>query len=101
MRCGWSRARFQRGCDDADQDDRRARPDGRASADAGSYEDAWILTSETCALDIIGANFVREIEPGEMVIITEDGVRVRGRFDEAESRASACSSMSTSHARTA
>ena len=40
----------------------------------GRYKDAWILSSETCALDIIGAEFVREIEPGEMVIVTERGV---------------------------
>jgi amidophosphoribosyltransferase len=31
-------------------------------------DDAWVMASETCALDIIGAAFVREIEPGEMVI---------------------------------
>ncbi|MDW4496854.1 amidophosphoribosyltransferase [Sulfitobacter sp. D35] len=35
---------------------------------------AWVLASETCALDIIGAEFVREIEPGEMVVITAEGV---------------------------
>ncbi|WP_093012454.1 MULTISPECIES: amidophosphoribosyltransferase [Roseivivax] len=38
----------------------------------GRVGDAWCLASETCALDIIGADFVREIEPGEMVVITED-----------------------------
>jgi len=52
----------------------------------GRYEDTWILSSETCALDIIGAEFVREIEPGEMVIITSDGVRSSRPFDTAESR---------------
>lgn len=52
----------------------------------GQYEGAWILTSETCALDIIGATFVRDIEPGEMVIITEDGVQSSRPFDTAESR---------------
>ncbi|RMH45663.1 MAG: amidophosphoribosyltransferase [Alphaproteobacteria bacterium] len=31
----------------------------------------WVLASETCALDIIGAEFLREVEPGEMVIISE------------------------------
>jgi len=30
---------------------------------------AWVVTSETCALDLIGATFVREVQPGEMVII--------------------------------
>lgn len=36
-------------------------------------DSGWALSSETCALDIIGAEFVREIEPGEMVVITMDG----------------------------
>ena len=41
----------------------------------GKLGDGWALASETCALDIIGADFVREIAPGEMVVITaKDGV---------------------------
>jgi amidophosphoribosyltransferase len=40
----------------------------------GQVGDGWVLSSETCALDIIGARFVREIAPGEMVVITEAGV---------------------------
>ncbi|MEM7271394.1 MAG: amidophosphoribosyltransferase, partial [Pseudomonadota bacterium] len=40
----------------------------------GRAGDAWFLASETCALDICGAEFVREVEPGEMVIVTKDGV---------------------------
>ncbi len=36
----------------------------------GRVGDGWVLSSETCALDIIGAEFVREIEPGEMVVIS-------------------------------
>ena len=40
----------------------------------GELNGAYILASETCALDIIGARFVREIENGEVVIITEDGI---------------------------
>ena len=47
----------------------------------GRYEDSWILASETCALDIIGATFEREIEPGEMVIITDQGVASSRPFD--------------------
>ncbi|MCS6625858.1 amidophosphoribosyltransferase [Roseibacterium beibuensis] len=54
----------------------------------GRVGDGWALSSETCALDIIGAEFVREIEPGEMVVISpENGVESfkpfeprRGRF---------------------
>src|ERR1700730_4249225 len=41
----------------------------------GRFEDAWILTSESCALDIIGARFVRDVEPGEIVIIDGNGLR--------------------------
>ena len=37
----------------------------------GKIGDGWALSSETCALDIIGAEFVREIKPGEMVVISE------------------------------
>ncbi|MFP3943836.1 MAG: amidophosphoribosyltransferase [Alphaproteobacteria bacterium] len=40
----------------------------------GRLDDAWILASETCALDIIGATFERDIEPGEMIVITRNGV---------------------------
>ncbi len=41
----------------------------------GDLDGAWILTSETCALDIIGARLVRDIEPGELVVITERGIQ--------------------------
>ncbi len=40
----------------------------------GKLADGWALSSETCALDIIGAEYVREIEPGEMVVISSQGV---------------------------
>ncbi|MFN4057813.1 MAG: amidophosphoribosyltransferase [Roseinatronobacter sp.] len=39
----------------------------------GRIGEGFVLASETCALDIIGADFVREIEPGEMVVISSDG----------------------------
>jgi amidophosphoribosyltransferase len=35
----------------------------------------WVLASETCALDIVGAEFVRDVEPGEIVVIDDQGVR--------------------------
>ncbi|MBS0960754.1 MULTISPECIES: amidophosphoribosyltransferase [Acetobacter] len=47
---------------------------GRLSGTDGDG-DSWVLASETCGLDIIGAEFVRDIEPGELVIIDNDGVR--------------------------
>lgn len=40
----------------------------------GILDNAWILASESCALDIIGARFVRDLEPGEMVVISADGI---------------------------
>jgi len=52
----------------------------------GCIGDAHILASETCALDIIGADFVRDVEPGEIVIIDADGIRSIKPFAEAPSR---------------
>ena len=40
----------------------------------GKRDNAYILASETCALDTIDAEFVRDVEPGEMVVITKDGI---------------------------
>lgn len=41
----------------------------------GELDGAYIAASETCAFDIIGARYVRDVEPGEMVIITNEGLR--------------------------
>jgi amidophosphoribosyltransferase len=41
----------------------------------GKLGDAYIFASETCALDMVGATFEREIEPGEAVVVNEDGIR--------------------------
>jgi amidophosphoribosyltransferase len=41
----------------------------------GMLDGAPVLASETCALDIIGADFVRDIEPGEIVVATKDGIK--------------------------
>ncbi len=41
----------------------------------GRLERGWVVTSETAALDIVGASFVREVEPGELVAIDADGLR--------------------------
>ena len=40
----------------------------------GQIEDGWVIASETCALDTVRAKFVRDIEPGEVVVIDKDGV---------------------------
>lgn len=52
----------------------------------GRLNGAWIVASETAALDILGAEFVRQIAPGEMVVIDEDGPRSVFPFEEAESK---------------
>ena len=53
----------------------------------GKVGDGWALASETCALDIIGADFVREVEPGEMVVIDHvKGLTSSRPFDRASSR---------------
>ncbi len=48
----------------------------------GRLERGWVVASETAALDIVGASFVREVEPGELLAIDEHGVRSQ-RFAEA------------------
>jgi amidophosphoribosyltransferase len=52
-------------------------PDGIRPLVLGQLDDAWVLASETCAFDIIGARAVRELAPGELVVIDEDGPRYR------------------------
>ena len=43
----------------------------------GRLDAGWVVASETCALDIVGAAFVREVEPGELITIDERGLRSR------------------------
>ena len=52
----------------------------------GQIGDGWALASETCALDIIGADFVREIEPGEMVVIANGDVTSHRPFEPLKPR---------------
>lgn len=53
----------------------------------GRINDGWVLASETCAFDLIGATFVRDIEPGEVVIINEKGVTSHRPFPDRSRRA--------------
>jgi len=53
----------------------------------GKIGDAWVLSSETCALDLIHAKFVRDVEPGEIVVINEQGLTSLQAFPEHERRA--------------
>jgi amidophosphoribosyltransferase len=52
----------------------------------GKLENSWILTSETCALDIIGAEYIRDVEPGEVIVIDEDGVTSSHPFSNERNR---------------
>ena len=50
----------------------------------GKLDGSWVLASETCAFDLIGAKYVRDIEPGEMVIIEKDSIESLHPFKNAE-----------------
>jgi amidophosphoribosyltransferase len=50
-------------------------PHGFRPLALGRLGDAWIVCSETCALDLIGATYERDIEPGELVVISDGGLR--------------------------
>ncbi|MGH3444598.1 MAG: amidophosphoribosyltransferase, partial [Nocardioidaceae bacterium] len=52
-------------------------PQGIRPLVLGRLSRGWVVASETAALDIVGASFIREIEPGEMVAVDEDGLRSR------------------------
>jgi amidophosphoribosyltransferase len=53
----------------------------------GKLDDAWVLASETCALDLIHAKFVRDVEPGEVVAINGKGLTSTQVFPEQKRRA--------------
>jgi len=52
-------------------------PHGVRPLALGRLDRGWVVASETSALDIVGASFVRDIEPGELIAIDADGVRSR------------------------
>ena len=58
-------------------------PQGIRPLVLGRLEAGWVLASETAALDIVGASFVREVEPGELITIDEQGLRSQ-RFADAD-----------------
>lgn len=60
-------------------------PQGIRPLVLGRLERGWVAASETAALDIVGASFVREVEPGEFVAIDENGLRT-SRFADAKPR---------------
>jgi amidophosphoribosyltransferase len=52
----------------------------------GKLGEAWILASETVALDIVGASFIRSIEPGELVVINDQGIKSLKPFERRKPR---------------
>jgi len=43
----------------------------------GKLEDCYVFASESCALDVIGAEFVRDVEPGEIIIVNKAGIQTK------------------------
>ncbi len=62
-------------------------PHGFRPLSIGRLGEGWVLASETCAFDLIHAKFVRDVQPGEIVIINEDGLKSIQAFPEHERRA--------------
>jgi amidophosphoribosyltransferase len=58
-------------------------PQGIRPLVLGRLERGWVVASETAALDIVGASYIREVEPGELVAVDEDGLRSRHFADPA------------------
>ena len=58
-------------------------PQGIRPLVLGRLERGWVVASETAALDIVGASFIREVEPGELIAVDENGLRT-SRFAEAK-----------------
>ena len=65
-------------------------PNGFRPLCLGKLDNGWVLASETPALDIIGAHFIREIDPGEMVIVSATGVRSINPFPPERVNPSLC-----------
>ena len=59
-------------------------PHGFRPLALGRLDDAYVVCSETCALDLIGATYVRDVEPGELLIISSGGVRSLKPFAPAQ-----------------
>lgn len=62
-------------------------PYGFRPLSLGRMGEAWVLASETCAFDLIHAKYVRDVEPGEIVIINQNGLRSVQAFPDHQRRA--------------
>ncbi|MBC6316922.1 amidophosphoribosyltransferase [Listeria grandensis] len=56
-------------------------PNGFRPLSIGKIGDSYVIASETCAFDTVGAEFVRDVEPGELIIINDDGLHIE-KFTE-------------------
>ncbi|MEN0733063.1 amidophosphoribosyltransferase, partial [Listeria monocytogenes] len=56
-------------------------PNGFRPLSIGRIGDSYVVASETCAFETVGAEFVRDVEPGELIIINDDGLRIE-KFTE-------------------
>jgi amidophosphoribosyltransferase len=62
-------------------------PHGFRPLSLGKLDGKWVLSSESCAFDLIQAEFVRDVRPGEIVIIDEKGMRSMDAFPDQKRRA--------------
>ena len=58
-------------------------PSGNRPLCLGRMSDSWVVASETCAFDLVNADYVREVEPGEIVTLSRNGIQSR-RYMERE-----------------
>src|SRR5581483_7760861 len=58
-------------------------PHGFRPLALGRMGEDWVVASESCALDLVGADLVREVEPGELVVVDGDGLRSRQAVEPA------------------
>ena len=52
----------------------------------GKYKNSYVLSSESCGLDIIGAELIRDVEPGEIIIIKENKIQSIKPFNNTQLR---------------
>ena len=57
-------------------------PQGFRPLCLGRLDDAYVVASETCALDLIGASYLRDVEPGEVIFLDQNGLESVKPFEE-------------------
>lgn len=59
-------------------------PRGFRPLSLGRLDGGWVIASETCAFDLVGATFLRDVEPGEIIIIDQDGMKSLAPFPKVQ-----------------